>query len=77
MAAWRISAPATRVTPSSSPSAPPCGAPASPGGGTEPASAGSGFVPSTTMVAAHFLHLILTVFPATFSSAMVYFDPQD
>ena len=31
----------------------------------------------TTMVAPHFLHLILTVLPATFSSAMVYFAWHD
>ena len=33
--------------------------------------------PLTTMVAPHFLHLILTVLPTTFSSAIVYFAWQD
>ena len=31
----------------------------------------------TTIVAPHFLHLILMTFPTTFSSAIVYFAAQD
>src|ERR1700679_2214718 len=68
----------TRVAPSPSSSSP--GAAASralDAAGPAMAPAGAPSEPLTTMVAPHFLHLILTVLPATFSSAIVYFAWQD